>query len=164
MKEMLIKKSFLPASISQPPGGGGDRRKRRRGAGPGLTRGRRGRRAGCSGPRRWCRGRTAAQAPAEAGRYRRKSRRISRPQRGRQGTLGGGIPHQHHGPARKRLLHREAGVAEGPERQRGPGHEQGSGDCLPAAPPQQPQHALHGQIHAPRRRGAAAPAKGADRR
>ena len=76
-----------PASPSRPAGAGG-RRKRRRGAGPGLTRGRRGRRAGCSGPRRWCKGRTAAQAPAEAGRYRRKSRRISRPPAGAAGRFG----------------------------------------------------------------------------
>ena len=73
-------------------------------------------------------------------------------QGGRQAALHGTEPHQHHRPARKRLLHRKAGVAEGPDIQRSclprragrgiparrPGPESGAPPARPAPPRPRP--------------------------
>ena len=67
-----------------------------------------------------------------------------------QAAIHGVKPHQHHGPARDGLLHREAGVAEGTDGQRHAGDDQPGGKALPAAFTQKAKHPLHGKVHAAR--------------
>ena len=52
-------------------------------------------------------------------------------QGGRQAAPHGTEPHQYHRPARKRLLYRKAGVAEGPDIQRCVCHGEPGGEYLP---------------------------------
>ena len=152
-----------PPALPTHQAAGGGRRRRHRGARPcPAWRGSRcstgwpGRPAGYSARPRWCREQGAPQRRDGQGSGPGKVLLQISTQGGRQAALHGTEPHQHHRPARKWLLHRKAGVAEGPDIQRCVCHGEPGGEYLPAAPAQKAEHSLYGQHH-PARAASSAP-------